>query len=68
MRGVAADERAALAEPVGDEAAADPVFLAQDLVFEVRTDAEDGADGGVAIDRLEGLVLLVKVIVDLGAS
>ena len=29
MRGVAADEDAAVAETVGDQAAADPVFLAE---------------------------------------
>ena len=56
MRGVAADEHAAVAKAIGDQAAADPVLLAEDLVFEIGTDAEDGADRGVAIDRLEGLV------------
>ena len=58
MRGVAADERAALAEAVGDKAAADPVFLAKDFVVEIRADAEDGADRGIAVDRLEGLCRL----------
>ena len=46
-----------VAEAVGDQPAADPVLLADDLVFEVGADAEDGADRGVAIDRVEGLVL-----------
>ena len=58
MRGVAADERAALAKTVGDQAAADPVLLAEDFVFEIGADAEDGADRGVAIDQLEGLVFV----------
>ena len=53
MRGVAADEDAAVAEAVGDQAAADPVLLAEDLVVEIGADAEDGADRPVAIDRVE---------------
>jgi hypothetical protein len=64
MRGVAADEGAPFAKAVGDQAAADPVFLAEDLVFEIGADAENGADRGVAIDRLEGLVFLVEVVMD----
>ena len=36
VRGVAGDEDAAVAEAVGHQAAADPVFLADDLVGEVR--------------------------------
>ena len=58
MRGVAADEHAPVAKAVGDQAAADPVFLAEELVFEIGADAEDGADRGVAVDQLEGLVFV----------
>ena len=41
MRGVAADERTAVAEAIGHEAAADPVLLADDLVCEAIVDTED---------------------------
>ena len=51
-------------EAVGDQAAADPVLLAQHLVFELGTDAQDVADRPVAVDRLEVLLRAVQVIVD----
>ena len=53
MRGIAADIRAAVAEPVGHQPPPDPVFLRDHLVAEVRPDAEDGADRPVAVDRIE---------------
>ena len=64
VRGVAGDEDAPVAEAVGDEAAADPVFLADDLVREVGADAEDGADARIAVDRLEVFLARHQVVVD----
>ena len=58
MRGIAADEDAAILETVGDETAADPVLLGDHLVCELRPDPEDGGEM-LAIDcpcghRLDG--------------
>ena len=64
MRAVAADEDAPVAEPVGDETAADPVLLADDLIVEIIANAEDRTDRGVAVDRVEILLMLVEVIMD----
>lgn len=63
MRGVAADEDAAVAEAVGHEAAADPVLLAEDLVLEVGAHAEDLADCPVAVDGLEVVFAGLEVVV-----
>src|ERR1700687_4651871 len=53
MRRIAGDERAAVAEPVGDQAAPVPVLSGDDLVTEVRIHAENGPDAGVTIHRIE---------------
>ena len=50
---IAADQHAPVAKALGHQAAAGPVFLAQDLVLEVGADAEDRADRCVAVDALE---------------
>src|SRR5205807_6694181 len=63
MRRIAGDERRTLAKPVRDQATAEPIFLGDDVVFEVRADAENGANAGVAVDRMEiGLVCLHVVV------
>src|SRR6185437_8744469 len=62
MRGIARDERAAVAEFVRDEATAVPVFLRDHLVFEIRIDPEDGAQAAIAIDRLEIILVGPKII------
>ena len=64
MRGVAADEHAAVAETVGNQAAANPILFADDLVVEVGADAEDRADRPVAIDAVELGFIRLKIIVD----
>ena len=50
VRGVATDKNAPVAEPIGQHAAADPVFLCQNLEFYAiaknRADASIGVDGG----------------------
>ena len=53
MTSIAADENLVVAHLVGDQAAPDPVFLAEQFVFEILVDAEHGADRGVAVDHLE---------------
>ncbi len=59
MAGVAADEDPSLAKLVGDQAAPDPVFLADQLVREISIDAEQRPDAGIAIDPFEfGFVVL----------
>src|SRR5215831_12257957 len=64
MRGVAADEGTPVAEAVGDEPASDPILLRDDIVAEVRPDAENGADRPVAVDRIEFRLAAVEEIVD----
>ncbi len=64
MRRIAADEDPPVAETVGHQAAADPVFLAEDAVLEAFVDAEDGADRPVAIDRVELRLVGLEVVVD----
>ena len=63
MRRIAGDEGAAVAKLVGDQAAAVPILLRDDVVFEVRSDAEDGAKAGVAIDRVEIALAGLHVVV-----
>ena len=53
MRRVAGDEGAAVAELVCDQPASDPILPGDDVLAEIRTDAEDGADAGVAVDLFE---------------
>jgi hypothetical protein len=53
MRCVTTDEHAPIAEFVGKQAAANPILLRQDLVFEVRADAQNLPDAAIAIDRCE---------------
>src|SRR5260370_10709546 len=53
MRGIAGDEGAAVAKLVGDQAAAVPILLRDDLVVEAGVDAEDSAETAVAIDGIE---------------
>ena len=62
MRGITADEGAAVAEAVGDEPSADKVFLRDHLVGKVRTDAEDLADRPIAIDQV--IFAAIEVIVN----
>ena len=64
MRGIAANEGASAAKPVGDQPAADPVFPAQDLVFELGPDTEDRADRAIPVDRLEGFVFAIEMVVN----
>src|SRR5262249_51235928 len=63
MRGVAGDERAAVAELARDQAAAVPVFLRDDLVVEVGADAENGAQASIAVDRVEIALVRLHVVV-----
>ena len=63
MRGVAGDEGATIAKPVGDQAAAVPVFVRDDLVFEIGFHPEDGAQGCIAIDLVEIALAGLHVIV-----
>ena len=44
------DEGAAVAKLVRDQPPSVPVFPGDDVVTEVRSDAENGADAGIAID------------------
>ena len=53
-----------IAEPVGHQAPADPVLLADDLVVEVLADAEDRADRGIAVDGFEVVFVGIEVVVD----
>ena len=53
MRRIATQEHAPVAELVGDQAAAVPIFLADDLVFEFRPDPDHQAETPVPIDRFE---------------
>src|SRR5262245_17579970 len=64
MRCIAADEGAATLETIGDEPAADPVLLGDDLIFELRPDAEDGTDRPVAINRVVVRLAVVEEIVN----
>ena len=50
MRGVAADENASITKAVGDQSTPNPVLFRNDLIFEIRSDAEDRPDGPVPID------------------
>ena len=62
--GIAAYKHSPLLEPIGDQAAADPVLLGDHLVFEVRPHAEYLADRPVAIDGIEFGFMRLQVIVD----
>ncbi len=64
MRRVAAEEDAPVAEAIRDEAATEPILLADDLVAEIRADAEDGADRPIAVNRVEVRLIVLEVIVD----
>jgi hypothetical protein len=50
MGRVATDEHAPVTKAVCHQAAANPVLFRDDLVAEVRFNAEDGADGPTAIN------------------
>ncbi len=62
--GIAADERAPVAEVVGHQPASEPVLVRDDLVLERVVDAEDGADSPVTIDGVEVRLLLTQIVVD----
>ena len=64
MRGIATDEDAAIAEPIGQHAPADPVLLAQDLIFELQSDTEDQTDAAIAVDSGEVRLIRAQVVVD----
>ncbi len=64
MRRVPADEDPPVAEPVGHQPPADPVFLGQHLELEVGTHAEQAADAGLAVHRLEVELVRQQVVVD----
>ncbi len=64
MRGVAADEGPPFAEAVRHHPPPDPVLLAEQLVLELGADAEQRADAGVAVDRVEPFFVRQQVVVD----
>src|SRR5262249_4611385 len=64
VRRAPADECPPVAEAVGDESAADPVFLRDDLVGEVRTDAQYRTYRPVAVHRVEIRFPAVEPVVD----
>ena len=64
MRAVAADHHPAVPEPVGDEAAADPVLVGEHFIVERVVHAQDGADRRIAIDHGEILLMFVEIVVD----
>src|ERR1700733_1993621 len=64
MRGVAADEHPTVAETVGHEAAAYPIFPADNLVVKRFVDAKNDPDRPVAIDGVELGFMRLEVIVD----
>src|SRR4030081_3718263 len=53
MGRIASDENRTLPKLVSDQPASVPVLSGDDVVAEVRPDAEDGADAGVAVDGIE---------------
>ena len=64
MRRISAKEDASIAELVRNEPATEPILLRDDLVVEIRADAENGADRAIAIDALEIGFIIAQVIVD----
>ena len=63
VRRIAADEDAPVSKPVRHQTAANPVLLGQYLVLEIGAHAQDGADGPVAVDRIEVGFVRVQVVV-----
>ena len=51
--GVSTDECAAVLEAIGYQPPSEPVLLSEQLVLEIRPDAEQCTDAGVPVDRFE---------------
>ena len=64
MRGVATDEHAPVAEPVGQQAPPDPILLAQHRVVEVRPHPQDQPYATIAVHRVEAGLLRPQIVVD----
>src|SRR5215472_17741649 len=62
MRGVTANEHAAIPKLARDEPAGDPILAGQDLVLEVRPDTENRADHPVAIKVIQPGFSRIRVI------
>jgi hypothetical protein len=52
MCGIPTDEEPSVTKPIGNESAADPVLLGNDLISKVGSHAEDRTNGPIAIDRI----------------
>ena len=63
VRGVSGDEDTALLQLLGHQTAAEPVFLAHQLVAEGLVHAEDGAQGPIAVHRVEVGFVVAQVVV-----
>src|SRR5262245_8215026 len=64
MRGVAGDKGTATVEAISDQPAANPVFLRNNLVLELRAHAQNLPDGPVPVDRIVIRLVVVEKIVD----
>src|SRR5262245_66566559 len=62
MRGVAGDKGTATVEAISDQPAANPVFLRNNLVLELRAHAQDLPDGPVPVDRIVIRLVVVEKI------
>src|SRR6185436_1294692 len=60
---IAGDEDASVTKLVGQQPAAVPVLFRNDLVTEIRTYAENRADGPVAIDGIEIRLVRPQIVV-----
>src|SRR5256714_8586927 len=64
MRRVARDEYRSVTKLVGDEPASEPILPGDNVVLEMRADAENGADARVAIHGIEIRLVGPQVIVN----
>ena len=64
MGSVSAQEHAALAKNIGNEPAAIPVFARDHLVAQIRSGAEDLADGPIPVDGFEIRLVVAQIVVN----